>query len=63
MAKPSVARAPDTFCTVPEMQGLITEPPIPINTIAPTISTASRAPTVTSSEIVTLSWLPPSQTG
>ncbi len=63
MAKPMVARAPAVFCTVPEMQGLITEPPMPMRRMATTTATTRSVPAVNSEPTVALSSAPPNQTG
>ena len=62
-AKARVARAPAVFCTVPEMHGLMNEPPMPISNRPLTTGTQSRQPAVISSEMVGASSLPPNQTG
>jgi hypothetical protein len=63
MAKARVARFPAVFCTVPEMQGLITEPPRPISRMPARSGSQAAASAVTSLPTWGESVAPPSQAG
>jgi hypothetical protein len=63
MLKASVARPIEVFCTEPEMHGLITEPPMPMNRMASSTGTSTPAPAVISGSTLSASGWPPNQTG